>query len=280
MGMNYIIQCCLHNFRKWASSPKVYVTYIFLAFFLYEKMIVMRELCMDTGVSVTPWLLPFLFSDGNDFISLMIWLTVSFFMSNAPFEDDQKTFLVSRTGKRNWCLGQLCYILLSSFVLVLSTWLIMLIYVFPHISLELSWGKVLNTLAQTDLSDQYYTLSIKYSILLDNEPLSAFLWVFLLFWMICVFMGILSFCLNLWIYKYAGITVCGVLSFAPFFLNSLVAWTQRTFFYLVPTTWANIGYMDTFTLGQYPSRVLAFVMLLVFSLILGVASIRLSYRKG
>lgn len=280
MGMNYIVQCCLYNFRKWVSSPKIYVTYAFLVLFLYGRMMSMRELCVDTGISVTPWLLTFLFTSGNEFTYLMIWFMVSFFMSNAPFEDNQKTFLISRVGKRNWCLGQLSYIVLSSFVLVVSTWLVQLLYVFPYISLELSWGKVLNTLAQTDLSESYQTINIQYSILLDNEPLPAFLWSFLLFWLISVFLGVLSYCLNLLIHKFAGITACGILAFTCVFLYSLEAWTQKTFFYLVPTCWANLSFMKTFDSGQYPGRILAVIMLLILIVVLGTASVRLSYKKG
>lgn len=279
MGMNYMIQCCFHNFRKWLSSPKIYVTYAFLLLYFCRNMVSLRQVCIDTGVPVTPWLLPFLFS-GNDFPALMIWLTVAFFMSNAPFEDDQKMFLISRSGKRKWCLGQLFYIAASSLVLVVSTWLIMLIYVFPHISLELSWGKVLNTLAQTDLSDYYNTLEIAYDVLLDNEPLSAFLWSFLLFWLVCIFMGVLSFCLNLLIHKYAGISICAILAFAPFFMNTFEMWTLKSLSYLVPTSWVDIRHMKPFISGQYPSRLLAVIMLLVLIVVLGTASVRLSYRKG
>ena len=279
MGMNYIIQCCLNNFRRWFSSPKVYITYIFFVLIFCSQMTAMRRICIDTGVPVTPWLLPFLFT-GNDFLALMLWLNVCFFMSNAPFENDQKVFLISRSGRRNWCLGQMLYIITSSLLLILSVWLIMLIYVFPHIRFELSWGKVLNTLAQTDLLENYRTLSIRYDVLLDNEPLSAFLWSLLLSWLICIFMGMLSFFLNILIHRYAGVCVCVILSFAPYFMETLQSYTLQSISFLIPTSWADLGSMKTFALGQYPSRTMAVTLLLILIVILGIASVRISYRKG
>lgn len=55
----------LHNFKKWAVNPRLYILLLMEILYLHSRLSPVGELCTRTGYKVTPYLLPFLLDEGQ-----------------------------------------------------------------------------------------------------------------------------------------------------------------------------------------------------------------------
>jgi hypothetical protein len=55
----------LHNFKKWAVNPRLYILLLMEVLYLHSRLSPVGELCARTGYKVTPYLLPFLLDEGS-----------------------------------------------------------------------------------------------------------------------------------------------------------------------------------------------------------------------
>lgn len=102
----------LHNFKKWAVNPRLYILLLMEVLYLHSRLSPVGELCARTGYKVTPYLLPFLLDEGS--AVMMLFLGVVLLFCDAPFIEDEQPYIMLRSGRRIWFIGQMLYIVVAS----------------------------------------------------------------------------------------------------------------------------------------------------------------------
>ena len=97
------LRCCAMQFRKWRASLRVITVFIFLAIFAYDANWNVLTFSRTSGVPVTPWVYPAVFSDR--YLMMCICLAVMVLFCDAPFLDRHQPYLILRSGRRP---GRLC----------------------------------------------------------------------------------------------------------------------------------------------------------------------------
>ena len=76
------LRCCAMQFRKWRASLRVITVFIFLAIFAYDANWNVLTFSRTSGVPVTPWVYPAVFSDR--YLMMCICLAVMVLFCDAP----------------------------------------------------------------------------------------------------------------------------------------------------------------------------------------------------
>ena len=138
------IKCGLNTFLKWKGNPKIWVVGLFLIFYVYNLTAPIVKFCKEVNYAVSPWLFPYFFS--NSTTLLLFMLAFVLYLCDAPFLDQQQVFVLLRTGRQKWTVGQLLYIAAASFAFFLAIFFLSLIFTWPHLQFMNDWGKIIGTL--------------------------------------------------------------------------------------------------------------------------------------
>jgi len=284
-----ILLCALVNFRKWTVSPRIYTLAAVTIGFLAWHSAGLSELSAAVGIAVTPWVFPNLITT-----SAMIAVYCCFimlFFCDAPFADSHTPFLVIRTGRRNWVIGQLLYIVLAAFVYTVFFLIVSVVVLIPNVQWDTDWGKVLKTIAANpSIANDY---GIKLTIFVDPliitmfSPIEATLISFGLFWLTSVFIGVLIFCGNVVIGRMGGLVMAGAFLCISFFTAYLGPLTLGGYWvrYLSPISWCTMYSLDWSGIGEWGgmgelvSPSYAVISLLVAILFMSIVSIKVFCRK-
>lgn len=142
----------LHNFKKWAVNPRLYILLLIEVLYLHSRLSPVGELCVRTGYKVTPYLLPFLLDEGS--AVMMLFLGVVLLFCDAPFIEDEQPYIMLRSGRRIWFIGQMLYIVMASVLYFIVLYFISVLVLLPHIEWSAAWGKLLSTFSQTSAAGQ------------------------------------------------------------------------------------------------------------------------------
>lgn len=142
----------LHNFKKWAVNPRLYILLLMEVLYLHSRLSPVGELCARTGYKVTPYLLPFLLDEGS--AVMMLFLGVVLLFCDAPFIEDEQPYIMLRSGRRIWFIGQMLYIVVASVLYLIVLYFISVLVLLPHIEWSAEWGKLLSTFSQTSAAGQ------------------------------------------------------------------------------------------------------------------------------
>lgn len=143
----------LMQLRKELFSQKAGMIALLIGLYLYIMMQPVKEFAADVGYNVTPVGLVFLSCDS--FVQMLMMAGAVVLLSGAPFEDDTYPYLIVRSGRTAWVLGNCLYIILIGGIYVLFLWFATVLATLPHVDLRMAWGKIWGTLAMTDAIDQY-----------------------------------------------------------------------------------------------------------------------------
>lgn len=189
----YRIFC--YRFKSEISGNRIFLIIVVLSIFLYNTLHPIVIFCETIDMKVTPWVFPFI---TNDYIVQMI-LMVSAVMifCNAPFIENANMFILARAGKINMLLGHFVYIITFSLLYVLTIIFISVISLLPNILLSSGWGKVLGTLARTDISTKInLQMNVNDYIIGAYTPFSATIISALLEWACTAWFGLWIYSLN------------------------------------------------------------------------------------
>ena len=139
------LRCCAMQFRKWRASLRVITVFIFLAIFAYDANWNVLTFSRTSGVPVTPWVYPAVFSDR--YLMMCICLAVMVLFCDAPFLDRHQPYLILRSGRGHWALGTAGYLLASSAVVSASIFLMGMLLGMDTLTFSTGWGSVLQSVA-------------------------------------------------------------------------------------------------------------------------------------
>ncbi|MHC5269114.1 hypothetical protein ACYSNO_08040 [Enterococcus sp. LJL98] len=270
------------NFKKIYSNPRFYIILAIIFIYEYYTFTPLKSFAKYIQQGVSPWSFPFFIQ--NPSLYFIIGGTALLFYGHAPFMDDHAGFLFIRTGRRNWILGQIVYLVLSSFcytfIYVMGSVLILL----PNVVFTMSWGNVLEVLSTDQISQVPNTIFLQFQpiagVMESYSPAQTMLFAFLLFWLCTLLIASILLFFNLWIGGKSGMLVAGTfISFAYFsvYLGQLSFGKNISF--VSPVSWVSLSYLDWNNQGNAPSITFALVNYLLWILLLMWFSVELFIHK-
>lgn len=273
--INIIVHCCAQNLRKLPANPRCYVLGLFLIGVLSEYILPIAKFSHIVQVPATLWVFPYLALDPR--LLSMIMLGIVFLFCDAPFIDSHQPYVIIRSGKQNWLLGQIAYIMLASAIYFLFIFLVSVLFLLPNITFSSEWGKVLGTLGITDAGNQFnVSLGISYALQHNYSPIAAMAWSLLMAWLVGTFLGLLIFVLNMRFTREIGVVVSTALVFLQYFCFVVGGFLLYS---LSPVSWANLNMLDTTHTSALPSVTYAVSALISLSLILILLAALLMRKK-
>lgn len=280
-----VLQCTWNNFLKWRANPTVWIVGGLCFVLAVWNMSWVLQFCIKTNTRISMWVFPGLFSFPAT-VTLYFGSVLVLF-SNAPFDDSHTPFLMIRTGKRDWILGQLVYIYLTAAVLPLAHYACMLLVLLPRLGFTMEWGGVITSVAgNTELIQSYgitpsgYLFSSYY--VQNYTPLAATLQTFLQTWMVTAFFGILILFFNVVCKPGVGVLVAGVMVFIGAFASMIGSfYFPGILDYIAVTNWVDIHYLAPFsvhapTLPQ--AMYILAILILLMSAVTGIVFCNKDYN--
>lgn len=183
---------------------------------------------------------------------IFFWFGVIYVNSDVPFMQSVNMYHIIRTGRKRWLIGQIGGIFLRSLILVMVTVACTILTLLPYIEWSNEWGKVLRTLAATNVMESHnFEYYIYYEIFNEYTPFQLMALSIVICTLVCTFIGILMLFLCLYVNKIcavAGATALSVLLFLVINLHPMIRYKVALF---VPTIWVEIAKMFTPEIGYY-----------------------------
>lgn len=219
--------------RKWLVNPRMYMVFLLLAVFEWTLIQDVRRYAVSVGLSVSCCYFPFLFSKNIN--SLFIYLALVLMFCNAPYVDRHQIYLMIRTGRKKWFLGQILYTAAASFLFFAGAYIISLLEFVPYVGFSTEWGSVLSVLSQ---NPRPY-INIPYDIIQNYTPWQALLLCFCINVCVGIMLGLLIFYVNLWKSRgYGAAVALGWVALSDLVIP-LIGYA-RWLVCLAPTTWGNL----------------------------------------
>lgn len=260
------------------TNPKIWAALLMILAAVFLRINPYSKIAADYNETVSIGIISYLFSDV--FSVTIIYAALLFIFSELPFDNPQQIFLVTRSGKRAWCVSQFLYIIAVSLFVTLLISVFTVILLSGHLSFENSWGKVINTVIQSDeLSEKYQIYDcITTEAVNTFTPHKALVWSVLSGTLTFVVFGSLIYTFNSISHKTAGI-IFGVLliachMFTGYFANLIL------FLWFAPLEWSSIMVININHISKMPTPEYAICMLAgLFVLSAGFAIFR-SQKKS
>lgn len=234
-----VLRIAAQGIKKWGSQPRMYMVLFSIIVFLWTQVQDVRGYAAAQGLGVSCWFFPFLFS--HTICAVFLYIGLILVYCNAPFVDRQQMFVMLRSGKRTWFLGQLLYVVLASAIYFSVVALFSMAEFLPHLGLSADWGTVLRQAVQYPDQTGVY-LSIKKRTLEAFSPLRGFCLVFLVNVGVGIFIGQLVFLVNLYKSRaYGSVAALGVVILAD------LIWYEGGPFknwikYISPVSWTSLNF--------------------------------------
>lgn len=266
--------CALINFRKWLINPRIYTIFVLIFVFIVYHTSGLATFSNEIGYKIGPWIFTHLATP--PVLQVFAFFAVLLF-SDAPFQDRHTPFVAVRTGRLNWIVGQIVYILMASFVITVFTFLITILVMFNHTEWTLEWGTLIESLAMGTIDfSNTVTVSIffNYVVIEQLSPLFALMASLLFFYLVVVLIGVVILCFNVVLKQTAGIVVAGVLiamSFFVVYIGTLHFGVE--IYYYSPVSWMSIHNLEWANATNLPSPLYALVTLSLTIILLSIMSV-------
>lgn len=219
---------------------RVLILFMILAVFIYSYLEPVADLAQVVSEKVSPWAFPHLM---NDYICQMVFMVSAVFLfSTAPFEGKAHYYIIQRCGNFSWQLGNVLYILASSFLFVGFIWVFSVISLLSCTEFNGDWGIIWGTLARTNAGNQYGVPFTVFAYIIGVfSPVEATTISFLLEWACVAWMGLVVYLFNCITKKMTGILVASLFVFLDVMIYN--SWTPKAYLFS-PVTLAQLKAMS------------------------------------
>lgn len=227
---------CRNNFRKWASNYRIICIGVLLVMLVHMFTKDIRLFVADFNIKITPYIFPFFFT--QKYCRLLFLFPLILLYCDAPFIDANQPYIISRSGRKLWCVGQLLYIVISSFVYFFFILLLSVLINIRYITFSMDWGKLIATFYKTSAArDAGIPLWFSATIPEYFSPVQALCFSLLLLSLSGIFLGFLIFCLN----TVAHSQAIGIIFASGFLLLDAALNGSGNLLWVSPVSWNNIG---------------------------------------
>ncbi len=232
------------DFLYWRSNPKYFVAISYCVLYSYNLLHGIGYYAASLGSAVSPWVLPFMSCMGASFLPIMLGFIL--LISDAPFRTRHQQFVMQRTGKRAWILGQLLYILAVSLGFALMMWLLSWVWLIPELKWSGDWGAVIRTAAMNGIPRTFHVyMDFPYALVKNTDPIAVTLWNIGSVSAVCFFLGTAMAACNLWLRKGVGAILIAALSTISLILDysSQNPGPIRMILWISPLNWMDYSLM-------------------------------------
>ena len=259
------------NIRKWTSNYRVWMIAIILIIFIHSYTKEISLFAEELNMKMSAWIFPFLYSER--YMKLLFLFPIVLLFCDAPFIDSNQPYIILRSKRTAWSLGQILYIVFANIIYFLFLIVATIGIHIRNITFENDWGKVFGTLATTDASDFINTpLKINSNIIKYFSPFQAMWFTFLLSCLSGIMLGLIIYaCNSLFKNRLWGIALSSSLLIlsAALNLNPELQW-------LSPMSWNTLNNVDIGGTTNFPSFeyiiIADFVIITILSIISVIAN--------
>ncbi len=271
------IRICMQNIRKWSGNRRIKMCIAMTILLVYSYTKDLSILCNNMGQKINPWIFPFLFA--FRYMRIVFIVPVIFIFCDAPFVDTNQTYIMLRTKRSIWSVGQILYIIICSFLYTLLHLFFTIIFNIRYMQWGITWGDVLGSAGtsgiMTSLNIRYNTVGISGSVIRYFTPMQAMFFSFILMWLSFVFVGMLIYVINIVTRtKGLGIIVAGF-----FVLLNAIVDGKPYLYKFSPLTWSYIGCIDVGGRTQCPTITYVLFSYIIIITIFSVISIIAGNRQ-
>lgn len=236
------IRICVQNLRKWLGNSRIYIAFVivFLFTLIYTKGLWL--VADNVGEKLSIYIFPFLTT--YRYMKIIYLFPLLLLFCDAPFVDANQQFVMIRSSRLSWGIGQMLYIISGSFFYALFMLLSSIVVNIGHIQMGASWGKSLILAGTTNICStlgiQYDTVQISSIIVKYYTPAQAMLWSFLFLWMICIILGLIIYDFNiLFQSNIVGLFAAGFLILFTAVVDGIQQWIWYS-----PVSWSSLNNID------------------------------------
>lgn len=223
-----VFRVFIAQFRQEIFSSRTIVIFLIMGIYIYSILEPISAMVDEIGIYAAPTAFVHIM---NDYIcQIILTIGIVFLYSTAPFRRDSFSYIVYRSGQRNWECGNILYMLSLSFIYTLFILLFSIIVLIGRQDFNIQgWGKIWGTIARTNVSAQFgIKLNVSDYLLGKYEPELAMPVTFFLVWSCYFFIGLAMYLFNLHIKRGSGIVFAGIcVFFDTMVYNSWTPWAYR-----------------------------------------------------
>lgn len=268
------LKCCKLNLLQWRLHPKYILCLTFLVLNMWQLLHGFIPYAQAVGDTLSPWILPLLPGHSSSYAFTMLAFVL--LISDAPFRNAQQRFIIQRTGKLQWVLGQILYLFVLSVVFTLVLFVISWAVLLPVLEWQTDWGVVIETACR--YPDAYATAGLfppvtcSLDIMLGCTGLEATLWTMAIQILVCFFLGLLVLSCNLYTNRSVGTALATAFVFLSFFVRSVSSQAEyfRYLSWVSPLSWPDRSlmgftnmYLPPYSYGVYMPLILCTVLIVL-----------------
>lgn len=252
-NIKQIFLICRNNIQRSFINPRTYISFLLVLVLMQQLTQTLRKFSSAMGVKTAPWIYPYLAQ--KYYIQMILILGIVFLFCDAPFMNESTPFLLIRSGRRNWILGQITYIIIMSFLYYTVIVMMSVLLLYPQVQWQMGWGKILGTLAQTNAASQIgiSELLLDYRMQITYTPIAAMGYSFIISWLVGVITGLLMLVLNFCFKYIIGQMVGAAIAFLPYFAINFSS--LYDIYYVSPASWMNIMIWTGDRTSKLPTKV-------------------------
>jgi len=265
---------CINNIRKWSTNPRIYILIILIVILVWNYVSPIMLFSKSVGYRIAPWIFPFM--SNYEILQMLMMLGIVFLFCDAPFIDAGQPYLLVRSGRISWGIGQVFYIMLSTAIYFLFIVFLSILIISPTMFLSQGWGKVLSTLSQTNAANSFgILLPISYQIQTSYTPIHAFFLSLLLEWCAGTIVGLIIFVTNIYFKRSVGAIVASAVVLMDItIVNSFSSYLNH----FSPVSMARLTIIDPSGISLRPTNQYVYIFFTVTIIILSIISVQ-SIRK-
>ena len=239
----------LQNFRKWRNDYRVYMIAIVVFMLVWSFWSDLNAVCSSLDLKPSPWVFPFLYT--QYYTKVLYTIPLIFLFCNAPFKDKNYMFVIVRSGRIRWAIGEILYIVATSGIYYIYIFLLSLILRIGHFSFCTDWGEALITISHTRATSILGEIRIEVpNIIIDCfSPFQAIWFTFLMSWLCGIFLGLIIFFFNLITRQpFIGTVIASIFPIISYLVS--IGEKMGRFMKFSPVSWITLNNIDV---GGYTS---------------------------
>lgn len=231
-------------------SARTYSLLIVYICFLGILLSPVRNYVKDVKYPIAPWIFPCLMT--NLVFQLLIAFCSIYFFSDVPFFQYKEMYQMIRCGRLKWTIAHTISIVESSFLFSMIISIIPVLLLFPYIDGTFKWGKVINTVALTNINEYYHIpFTISYAMVNKFTPIGALIISVFLVTLLLSLMGEFMFFISILSNKvFAVLGATAVVAWSVIVYN-MGFYQMEKLSYYAPVLWLDISRIDISVYGMY-----------------------------
>jgi len=278
------------NFRRWGKDIRVYIVFLFIAVLIYCFLSPFTLYGIKSEQNCTVWMLPLLFQGGTISINqpkTLLHVGMLLLLCDAPFLSQITPYVVLRSQRNGWWIGECCYIIGTALIYTLFITGLSIIILLPVGIWGNDWGEMMKELAfgnQTSAGNQIaaahgFQIKLQGNSIRFLYPQGSELYTFFAVWCSFSFLGLLMYLISLIKRSVLpGMCTAGLFIFLDPLLTWLGTGSRSWLAIFSPVCWTSVDQLRAPLQYRFMSIQNAIGLYMILIIILGCAIWRQSKR--